>query len=53
MPSDVLTVVFIGDVIGKPGREGAARYLKGINADFKIINGESIIWHSLRLSFPG
>jgi 2',3'-cyclic-nucleotide 2'-phosphodiesterase len=42
MPSDVLTVVFIGDVIGKPGREGAIRYLKGVIADFKIINGENL-----------
>ena len=42
MPSDVLTVVFIGDVIGKPGREGAIRYLKGVSADFKIINGENL-----------
>jgi len=42
MPNDILTVVFIGDVIGKPGREGAIRYLKGVSADFKIINGENL-----------
>ncbi len=42
MPSDLLTVVFIGDVMGKPGREGALRYLKGVVADFKIINGENL-----------
>ena len=42
MPNDALTVVFIGDVIGKPGREAAIRYLKGAHADFKIINGENL-----------
>ena len=42
MPNDFLTIVFIGDVIGKPGREAAVRYLKGVSADFKIINGENL-----------
>jgi len=42
MPNDALIVVFIGDVIGKPGREAAIRYLKGAHADFKIINGENL-----------
>ncbi len=42
MPNDLLSVVFIGDVIGKPGREAAGRYLKSISADFKIINGENL-----------
>ena len=42
MQNDLLTVLFIGDVIGKPGREAAVRFLKAANADFKIVNGENI-----------
>jgi len=42
MQNDLLTVLFIGDVMGKPGREAAARFLKAANADFKIVNGENI-----------
>jgi 2',3'-cyclic-nucleotide 2'-phosphodiesterase len=42
MQNDILTVLFIGDVIGKPGREAAVRFLKTVNADFKIINGENM-----------
>ncbi len=42
MPNDTLIVVFIGDVMGKPGREAAVRYLKRVSADFKIINGENM-----------
>jgi len=42
MQSDVLTVLFIGDVIGKPGRESVVRFLKSADADFKIVNGENI-----------
>ncbi len=42
MPNDVITVLFLGDVIGKPGREAAARYIREARADFKIINGENL-----------
>jgi 2',3'-cyclic-nucleotide 2'-phosphodiesterase len=42
MQNDILTVLFIGDVMGKPGREAAVRFLKTVNADFKIINGENM-----------
>lgn len=42
MRNDVITLVFIGDVVGKPGRDAAARYLKRVDADFKIINGENL-----------
>jgi metallophosphoesterase (TIGR00282 family) len=42
MPDDVITVLFLGDVIGKPGRLAASRYLQETRADFKIINGENM-----------
>jgi metallophosphoesterase (TIGR00282 family) len=42
MQNDILTVLFIGDVMGKPGREAAVRFLKTVTADFKIINGENM-----------
>ncbi len=42
MPDDVITVLFLGDVIGKPGRQAAAEYLKRVRADFKLINGENV-----------
>jgi len=42
MQNDIITLVFIGDVIGKPGREAVVRYLKGVDADFKVINGENL-----------
>jgi metallophosphoesterase (TIGR00282 family) len=42
MPDDVITVLFLGDVIGKPGRQAAARYLQETRADFKLINGENM-----------
>jgi len=41
MPDDVITVLFLGDVIGKPGRQAAAWYFHQISADFRIINGEN------------
>lgn len=41
MPDDVITVLFLGDVIGKPGRQAAAWYFQQIRADFRIINGEN------------
>ncbi|MGD0231162.1 MAG: TIGR00282 family metallophosphoesterase [Syntrophorhabdales bacterium] len=42
MPDDFITVLFLGDVIGKPGRQVAARFLKETRADFKVINGENM-----------
>ena len=42
MPDNVLTVLFLGDVIGKPGRLAAVQFLKEARADFKIINGENM-----------
>ena len=42
MQNDVISLVFVGDVIGKPGREAVVRYLKSIDADFKVINGENL-----------
>lgn len=42
MPDDIITVLFLGDVIGKPGRQAAAVYLQNARADFKLINGENM-----------
>jgi len=42
MPDDLITVLFLGDVIGKPGRLAAAEYLRETRADFKLINGENM-----------
>lgn len=42
MPDDIITVLFLGDVIGKPGRQAAAWYLRETRADFKVINGENM-----------
>jgi 2',3'-cyclic-nucleotide 2'-phosphodiesterase len=42
MPSNVITVLFLGDTVGKPGREAAVCYLKQASADFKIVNGENL-----------
>ena len=36
MPSDTIRVLFLGDVIGKPGRMAAAQFLKQTKADFKM-----------------
>jgi 2',3'-cyclic-nucleotide 2'-phosphodiesterase len=41
MPSSI-KVLFLGDVIGKPGRNAVAQYLKNVSADFVIINGENL-----------
>ncbi len=35
-------VLFLGDVIGKPGRMAVEHFIKNFNADFKIINGENL-----------
>lgn len=42
MPSDLVRVLFLGDVIGKTGRKAVASYLKSVQADFKIVNGENL-----------
>ncbi len=42
MQNETITVLFMGDAIGKPGREAAVRFLKAAEADFKIVNGENI-----------
>lgn len=35
-------VLFLGDVIGKPGRKAIEYFVKKVHADFKIINGENL-----------
>jgi len=35
-------VLFLGDVIGKPGRKAVAEYLQKARADFVVINGENL-----------
>jgi 2',3'-cyclic-nucleotide 2'-phosphodiesterase len=42
MPNDSFTVLFLGDVIGKPGRKAVAQYLQRTRADFTVINGENL-----------
>jgi len=37
-----ITVLFLGDVIGKPGRRAIERYIKTVKADFYVINGENL-----------
>jgi 2',3'-cyclic-nucleotide 2'-phosphodiesterase len=41
MPSEI-RVLFLGDVIGKPGRKAVESFIGSVEADFKIINGENI-----------
>jgi metallophosphoesterase (TIGR00282 family) len=41
MPNDI-KVVFLGDVVGKPGRKAIEKFGKRFNADFTIINGENL-----------
>jgi 2',3'-cyclic-nucleotide 2'-phosphodiesterase len=41
MPSEI-RVLFLGDVIGKPGRKAVESFIKTVDADFKIMNGENI-----------
>jgi hypothetical protein len=41
MPNEI-KVLFLGDVIGKPGRKAVERFVKGFSADFIIINGENL-----------
>ncbi len=40
MPNEI-RVLFLGDVIGKPGRTAIEKFLKTFSADFTIINGEN------------
>lgn len=42
MPNDIFTVLFLGDVIGKPGRRAVFKYLEQARADFVVINGENL-----------
>ncbi|OPY77473.1 MAG: hypothetical protein A4E65_02731 [Syntrophorhabdus sp. PtaU1.Bin153] len=37
-----IRVLFLGDVIGKPGRIAAEKFIKGFSADFTVINGENL-----------
>jgi hypothetical protein len=41
MPNEI-KVLFLGDVIGKPGRKAVEKYIKVSSADFIIINGENL-----------
>jgi metallophosphoesterase (TIGR00282 family) len=37
-----IRVLFLGDVVGKPGRKAVEHLIKKVDADFKIINGENL-----------
>lgn len=37
-----LRVLFLGDVMGKPGRKAVEKFIRTVDADFKIINGENL-----------
>lgn len=41
MPNKI-KVLFLGDVIGKPGRKAVEKFIKDSSADFIIINGENL-----------
>ena len=41
MPGEI-KILFLGDVIGKPGRNAVQSFIKTVEADFKIINGENL-----------
>lgn len=41
MPNEI-KIVFLGDVIGKPGRKAVERFMEIAHADFIIINGENL-----------
>jgi hypothetical protein len=41
MPNEI-KVLFLGDVIGKPGRKAVEKFIMGFSADFIIINGENL-----------
>lgn len=42
MQGNELTLLFLGDVIGKPGRKAVEKIVKSFNVDFFIINGENL-----------
>jgi len=37
-----IRVLFLGDVIGKPGRKAVEKFIKTVPADFRIVNGENL-----------
>ncbi len=37
-----IKVLFLGDVIGKPGRRAIEKYIKTVKADFYVVNGENL-----------
>jgi len=37
-----MRIMFLGDVIGKPGRRAVEQFVRNNSADFKIINGENL-----------
>jgi metallophosphoesterase (TIGR00282 family) len=37
-----IRVLFLGDVIGKPGRKAVEQYVRRVEADFRIVNGENL-----------
>ena len=41
MPNEI-RVLLLGDVIGKPGRKAVERFIKTVDVDFRIINGENL-----------
>lgn len=41
MPNS-MKVLFLGDVVGKPGRIAVGQYIKKANTDFVVINGENL-----------
>jgi metallophosphoesterase (TIGR00282 family) len=39
---DSMRVLFLGDVIGKPGRRAVESFVRTVEADFKVVNGENV-----------
>ena len=37
-----ISVLFLGDIIGKPGRRAVSQYIRNADADFIVINGENL-----------
>ncbi len=37
-----ISVLFLGDVIGKPGRRAVSQFIRNAHADFIIVNGENL-----------
>lgn len=42
MQDNIIEVVFLGDVVGKPGRKAVMKFVKDLKADFFLINGENL-----------